>query len=60
MPRAENRKRPANSLGNVPGSGKSYKSGALANNHDTQNVQNNKQALLEKMKKLQENKKADS
>lgn len=60
MPRAENRKRPPNSLGSVPGSGKSNKSGLLSNTQEQQNVQSNKQALIEKMKKLQENKKTDS
>lgn len=60
MPRAENRKRPPNSLGNVPGGRIRNKSDEVQHGMNNQHAQNQKQALLEKMRKAQENKKADS
>lgn len=59
MPKAENRKRPANLLGNVPDRGKHTKSDGVINNPDRDMAQNKKQELLEKMKTLQKNMKTE-
>lgn len=60
MPRAENRKRPPNSLGNVPGSGKRNNFEGIYNGHEHQGVKDKKQELLEKMRKIQSNNKVDA
>lgn len=57
MPRAENRKRPPNSLGNVPGSGVRNRSKGMTSGPEHEAALNTKQSVLEKMKQLQENKK---
>ena len=53
MPRAENRKRQPNSLGNVPSSGKRNKSNEIASGTEHQTALDKKQQLVEKMRKLQ-------
>ncbi|GMA64417.1 hypothetical protein NZD89_03485 [Alicyclobacillus fastidiosus] len=58
MPKAENRKRPPNSIGRVTGNGKRQQADAMVNNPDHQKVQNKKQELLEKMRTLQKSRKA--
>lgn len=60
MPRAENRKRPPNSLGNVPGSGVRNRSKGNANNSIHEAAHASKQSVLEKMKQLQNRKQAAS
>ncbi|MCF8565612.1 hypothetical protein LLE49_12885 [Alicyclobacillus tolerans] len=61
MPRAENRKRPPNSLGNVPGSRKRNIFEGTQNGHDQLGAKDKKQELLEKMRKIQsDNKKVDT
>jgi hypothetical protein len=60
MPRAENRKRPPNSLGNVPGGRLRNKSEEVQHGVEHQRVQNKKQELLDKMRKLQESNKTDA
>lgn len=60
MPRAENRKRPPNSLGNVPGSGRRNNFEGTQNGYERLGAKDKKQELLEKMRKIQSNKKEDT
>lgn len=60
MPRAENRKRPPNSLGNAPASGRRNNFGGTQNAHEHLGVKDKKQELLEKMRTIQSNKKVDT
>ena len=57
MPKAENRKKPPNMLGNVPGMGKRNRPDEVSNSPERQAVQDKKKDLLEKMKQLQARKK---
>lgn len=56
MPKAENRKRPPNLLGQVPGRGSQMKSDSMENHVERENVKSKKQALLDKMKHIQQTK----
>lgn len=60
MPRAENRKRPPNSLGNVPGRGRRSNFEGTQNGHQHLGQKDKKQELLEKMRNIQSNKKVDT
>ncbi|QSO54709.1 hypothetical protein JZ785_13785 [Alicyclobacillus curvatus] len=60
MPRAENRKRPPNSLGNVPGSRRHNTFEGTQSGHGHPAAKDKKQELLEKMRKIQSNKKLDT
>ena len=57
MPRAENRKRPPNMPGNTA-TGRRSKVIDAQKASETQGAQDRKQALIDRMKKLQESKKA--
>lgn len=59
MPRAENRKRPPNMSGGAWDVGVRNKTYGVENASESQGTQSKKQELLEKMRKLQENKKAE-
>lgn len=60
MPRAENRKRPPNSLGNVPGNRRRNHFEGTQKEHEHLDTKDRKQELLEKMRKIQSNKKVDT
>lgn len=60
MPRAENRKRPPNSLGNVPGSRRRNQFEGTQNGPEHLGAKDKKQELLEKMRKIQRDKKVDT
>ncbi|KPV43794.1 hypothetical protein [Alicyclobacillus ferrooxydans] len=60
MPRAENRKRPPNSLGNVPGSRKRNSFEGTHNGPEHLAVKDKKQELLEKMRNIQSKKTGDN
>jgi hypothetical protein len=57
VPRAENRKKPPNLQGGVAGSGPRQKNGSFRNPVEREQAQSRKQDLLERMKKIQQNKK---
>lgn len=59
MPRAENRKRPANQSGNPWGEGLRNKPSSIQNAPGSQDSQEKRQQLLEKMRKIQESKTAN-
>ncbi|WAH37551.1 hypothetical protein [Alicyclobacillus dauci] len=59
MPKAENRKRPPNLIGNVPGRAKNNRPDGMGTSPEYQNAQNKRQDLLDKMRKLQAGKKTE-
>lgn len=60
MPRAENRKRPPNLHGNIPGGRHRKNMEDMQHGSEHQRVQDKKQTVLDKMRKLQENSKTVS
>ncbi|GMA64741.1 hypothetical protein NZD89_05135 [Alicyclobacillus fastidiosus] len=56
MPKAENRKKPPNIKGQVPGRGNQNQSANLAMNAERDNIKNKKQDIIEKMKSIQRGK----